>query len=157
MVALTRDFHVVASCVAARVSAVLFPPRYVAQTRYVCALSGFLICHCRFSFSLHLIACSSPNLPVAANTMLFQGLCDQQTENMKRPRCRQEDSDVGISTPSHLRVSSVRWISARCGPGALPHCPRRFASDGTPTAINLEKTDIRSLFQIGLDNDETAH
>jgi hypothetical protein len=51
MVALTRDFHVVASCVAARVSAVLFPLWYIAQARYVCALSGFLVCHYDFVLS----------------------------------------------------------------------------------------------------------
>jgi hypothetical protein len=51
MVALTRDFHVVASCVAARISAVLFSGWHIAQTRYVCALSGFLICHYDFVLS----------------------------------------------------------------------------------------------------------
>src|SRR6202040_53629 len=41
---------------------------------------------------------------------------------------------------------------ARCA-----HRSRRFASDGTPTATNLDEADIRNLFQIGLDDDETAH
>src|ERR1700720_977325 len=51
MVALTRDFHVVASCVAARVSAVLFPRWHIAQTRYVCALSSLFVCHYDFVLS----------------------------------------------------------------------------------------------------------
>ncbi len=51
MVALARDFHIVAACVAARISAVLFSSWYIAQTRYVCALSGFLIRHYDFVLS----------------------------------------------------------------------------------------------------------
>jgi hypothetical protein len=114
MVALTRDFHVVAARVATRISAVLFSAWYIAQTRYVSALSGFLICHYDFVLSkshptsrtttkpARLIACSSPNLPAAVNTMIFQDLCDHHTENMKRPWCQQKDSGVGISTPFTL-------------------------------------------------------
>ena len=90
--------------------------------------------------------------------MLFQGLCDQQPENMKRPRCRQVDSDVGISTPFILASQQGALMSTlRRGRRAVRTAREGFASDGTPTAINLEKTDIPSLFQIGLDNDETAH
>src|ERR1700674_1214272 len=51
MVALTCDFHVVASCVAARISAVLFSGWYIAQTRYVCALSSLFVCHYDFVLS----------------------------------------------------------------------------------------------------------
>jgi hypothetical protein len=51
MVAVTCDFHVVASRVAARVSAVLSSPRYIAQTRYVCTLSSLLIRHYDFVLS----------------------------------------------------------------------------------------------------------
>src|ERR1700686_1532896 len=51
MVALTRDLDVVASRVAARVSAVLFFAWYIAQTRYVCALSNLLIRHYDFVLS----------------------------------------------------------------------------------------------------------
>ena len=45
MVALTRDFHVIASRVAARFSAVFFSIWYIAQARYVGALSHLFIRH----------------------------------------------------------------------------------------------------------------
>ena len=45
MAALARDFHVVASRVTTGLSAVFFPVRYVAQTRYVRALLALLIRH----------------------------------------------------------------------------------------------------------------
>jgi hypothetical protein len=48
MVALTRDFHVFASRVAARFSAVFFSNWYIAQARYVRALSHLFIYHLRF-------------------------------------------------------------------------------------------------------------
>jgi len=45
MVALTRDFHVLASGVTTGFSAIFFAIRYIAQARYVCALLGPLSCH----------------------------------------------------------------------------------------------------------------
>ena len=45
MVALTRDFHVVASRVTACLSAVLFSFRYIAKAWYMRALSRLLIAH----------------------------------------------------------------------------------------------------------------
>lgn len=45
MVAVTRDFHVVASCVAASFSTEFFSVCYIAKAGYVCALFCFLIRH----------------------------------------------------------------------------------------------------------------
>jgi hypothetical protein len=45
MVALTRDFHVFASCVATGFSTVFFSIRHIAQARYVRALLGLLTRH----------------------------------------------------------------------------------------------------------------
>jgi hypothetical protein len=47
MAALARDFHFLTSRGTAGFSAVLLAIRYIAQTRYVCALFAFLICHFR--------------------------------------------------------------------------------------------------------------
>jgi len=41
MITLTRYFHVFASRVAAGLSAVLLSGLHIAETRYVCTLSGF--------------------------------------------------------------------------------------------------------------------
>ena len=51
VVAVTRHFDVGASCIGTRVGAVLDPSGYIAQTRYVCALSGLLIRHHEFILS----------------------------------------------------------------------------------------------------------
>src|SRR5258708_2412735 len=48
MVALTRDFHVFASCIAARLSAVFFSIRHIAKAWYVRALLRLTIRHCQF-------------------------------------------------------------------------------------------------------------
>jgi len=45
MIALARDFHVFASRVTTRFSAVFFSIRHIAQARYVRALLGLLIRH----------------------------------------------------------------------------------------------------------------
>jgi hypothetical protein len=51
MIALARDFHVFASRVTTRFSAVLLSIRHIAQARYVRALLGLLICHFGFVLS----------------------------------------------------------------------------------------------------------
>jgi hypothetical protein len=45
VVALTGDFHVFASCVTTRFSAIFFSIRYIAQARYVCARLGLSVRH----------------------------------------------------------------------------------------------------------------
>jgi hypothetical protein len=55
MVALTRDFHVFAPRLAARFSAVFFSIWYIAQARYVRALSHLFICHYDSSLSISLL------------------------------------------------------------------------------------------------------
>jgi hypothetical protein len=57
MVALTRDFHVFASRVTTRVSAVLFSIWYIAQAWYVRALSRLLIRHDSSVFSARFTFC----------------------------------------------------------------------------------------------------
>ena len=52
MVALTRYFHVIASRVAAGLSAVLLSGRHIAETRYVCALSSLVVHNSFLSFRL---------------------------------------------------------------------------------------------------------
>lgn len=157
MVALTRDFHVVAACVAARVSAVLFSWWYIAQTRYVCALSSLLICHYDFSFSTSADCMQLSKRRVGVNTMLFQGLCDQQIENMKRARCRHADSDVGISTPFTLAGRQRAPINAGWGPGALPTPLEKIRIGWNSNCNKPGESRLTNLFQIGLDDDETAH
>jgi hypothetical protein len=51
VIALTSDFHVVTSCIATRVRAVLDALGYIAQAGDVCALSGLLICHSELTLS----------------------------------------------------------------------------------------------------------
>jgi hypothetical protein len=48
MIALTRDFHIVASRVPTRLSAVFVSIRYIAEAWYVGALSGLLSRHYNF-------------------------------------------------------------------------------------------------------------
>jgi hypothetical protein len=58
MVALTCDFNVFSSRVTASFSAVFFSARYIAKTRYMRALFGFLIRHLQFrpfEFRNHLL------------------------------------------------------------------------------------------------------
>jgi hypothetical protein len=55
MVALTRDFHVLASRVTTRPSAILFPVWYIAEAWDVRALSCLLIRHCNSILSTSLL------------------------------------------------------------------------------------------------------
>ena len=45
MIALTRNFHVFASCVTTGFTAIFFPIQHITQARYVCALPGRSIRH----------------------------------------------------------------------------------------------------------------
>jgi len=82
MIALTRDFHVFASCVTTGFSAIFFSVRYIAQARDVCALLGFVICHydsVLFTFVLQSLcspvpqACHSRPLVWSTNLSKFAG------------------------------------------------------------------------------------
>jgi hypothetical protein len=53
MIALTRDFHVVATRITTRFSAVFFSARHIAKAWYVRALFRLLIRHYNFVLSSH--------------------------------------------------------------------------------------------------------
>lgn len=59
MIALTRDFHVFASRVTTGFSAVFLSISYIAQARYVRALSYLFVRHLILSFSGHLTPIST--------------------------------------------------------------------------------------------------
>jgi hypothetical protein len=77
MIALTRDFHVFASCVTTRLSTVLLSIRYLAKAWNVRALFPVLICHYNSLLSIFshhegncdssLIALKPPNVLPLAN------------------------------------------------------------------------------------------
>jgi hypothetical protein len=83
MIALTRDFHIIAARITARFSAVFFSVCYVAQARYVRALFHLFVSHYGSFLCRYLLSDSIARLDVARSLYQPERL---RVHSLARPR-----------------------------------------------------------------------